>query len=232
MLNRRWRRDQVEGFFEALPGCRVAMETWPGAHYWGRLLSAMEHEVKLIPAQFVRPFVKSNRNDAVDAEAICKAAQRPGMRFGVARGEWAQAVLALHRGRRLLIKQRTQVINALRGQCAELAVIAPRNRAGVAQLLAVVADAEDDHLSAQARAALCTFVEMLEQMGARIARLERELRHWHRNGEVSRRLQAIPGIGVLAATALAASRGNGVQFCNSRQFSASLGLVTRQNGDG
>ena len=133
-VSRRLPRSRVEAFFAALPRCRAAMETCGGAHHWGRLLTSMGHDVKLIPAQFVRPYVKSNENDAADAEAICEAAQRPGMRFAALKELDVQAMLALHRSRRLLIKQRTQTINSLRGQCAEFGVVAPQNRAGVAQL--------------------------------------------------------------------------------------------------
>ncbi len=232
MLNRKLRRDQVEAFFDRLPRCLIAMETCGGAHHWGRVLRAMGHEVKLIPAQYVKPYVKSNKNDAADAEAICEAAQRPGMRFAAVKTEEIQAMLSLHRTRRLLIKQRTQMVNSLRGQCTEFGLIAARNRTGLAKLLDIIRDDDDDRLPQTARVALGMFVEMLNHTSDKIAELERELRKWHRGNAQSRRLEAIPGIGPLTATALVAALGDAVQFRNGRQFSASLGLVPRQNGTG
>ena len=232
VVNRRLPRSRVESFFTDLPRCRVAMETCGGAHHWGRLLTSMGHDVKLIPAQFVRPYVKSNKNDAADAEAICEAVQRPGMRFAALKDVEVQAMLALHRTRRLLIKQRTQMINSLRGQCAEFGVVAPQNRTGVAQLIALVEDPDDDRLPALARTALTALVAMLETLRDRIAELDQELLQWHRRSPVSQRLGAIPGVGPLTATALTAALGDGAQFRNGRQFAASLGLVPRQFGTG
>ena len=209
VVNRRLPRSRVASFFENLPRCRVAMEICGGAHHWGRVLAAMGHDVKPIPAQFVRPYVKSNKNNAADAEAICEAVQRPGMRFAALKEVDVQAMLALHRTRRMLIKQRTQMINSLRGQCAEFGVVAPQTRAGVAQLIELVQDPEDDRLPDLARTALGVLVEMLETLRDRIAELDRELLQWHRTSPVSQRLGAIPGIGPLTATALTASLGDG-----------------------
>ena len=192
----------------------------------------MGHTVKLIPAQFVKPYLKSNKNDAADAAAICEAAQRPAMRFAKVKTAKDQAVLTLHRTRRLLIKQRTRLGNSLRGQCAELGLVAPQNRAGVAMLLAIIADPEDDRLPALARSAPGVYVTQLEQIGHRIAELETELPTWHRQHPVSQRLSAIPGVGVLTATGLTVALGDGTQFRSGRQFAASLGLVPRQEGTG
>ena len=232
LLNRRLRRDQVAPFFEALPPCCVAIETCGGGHHWGRVLGAMGHTVKLIPAQFVKPYLKSNKNDAADAAAICEAAQRPAMRFAKVKTAEDQAMLTLHRTRRLLIKQRTQRGNSLRGQGAEFGLVAPQNRAGVAKLLAIVADPEDDRLPALARSALGVYATQLEQIGRQIAVLETQLAAWHRQHPVSQRLAAIPGVGVLTATALTVALGDGRQFRSGRQFAASLGLVPRQEGTG
>ena len=232
LLNRRLRRDQVAPFFEALPPCCVAIETCGGGHHWGRVLGAMGHTVKLIPAQFVKPYVKSNKNDAADAAAICEAATRPAMRFAKVKTVEEQAMLTLHRTRRLLIKQRTQLRNSLRGQCAEFGLVAPRNRAGVATLVAIVADPEDDRLPTLARVALGVYATLLEQIGEQVTALETRLAAWHRQHPVSRRLAAIPGVGVLTATALTVALGDGSQFRSGRQFAASLGLVPRQEGTG
>ena len=176
--------------------------------------------------------VKSNKNDAADAEAICEAAQRPGMRFAALKDLDMQAMLALHRTRRLLIKQRTQTINSLRGQCAEFGVVAPQNRTGVTQLITLVQDPDDRRLPDLARTALAVFVATLETLRDRIAELDRELLQWHRHSPVSRRLAAIPGVGVLTATALTVALGDGRHFRSGRQFAASLGLVPRQFGTG
>ena len=232
LVNVRLRRADIEPFFAALPRCRVAMETCGGAHHWGRLLRGQGHEVKLIPAQFVRPYVKTNKTDASDAEAICEAAQRPSMRFAAVKELDVQALLTLHRTRRLLVKQRTQTVNSLRGQCAEFGVVAPQNRTGVAHLIAVVQDPADLRLPAVAREALAVLVAILEQLSDRIAELDRKVRAWHRGHAVSRRLADIPGVGPLTATALTAALGDGRQFQSGRQFAAFLGLVPRQTGTG
>ena len=228
LLNRRLRRDQVAPLFEALSPCSVAIETCGGGHHWGRVLWAMGHTVKLIPAQFVKPYLKSNKNDAVDAAAICEAAQRPTIRFAKVKTAEDQAVLTLHRTRCLLIKQRTQLGNSLRGQCAEFGLVAPQNRAGVARLLAIIADPEDDRLPALARSALGIYARQLDQIHEHIAALEAELAAWHRQHPVSQRLAAIPGVGVLTATALTVALGDGTQFRSGRQFAASLGLRARK----
>ena len=228
LLNRRLRRDQIVPFFESLP--RVAMETCAGAHHWGRVLSEMGYEVKLIPAQYVKPYVKSNKNDAADAEAICEAAQRPEMRFAAVKSKDAQGMLSLHRTRKLLVKQRTQMVNSIRGQCAEFGVIAPQNRTGVNRLIEVIRDDNDDRLPDEARLAMKTLVDLLDHSWQKIAELEKALKKWHR--EVSQQLERIPGVGVITATALTAALGDGKQFRNGRQFSASLGLVPRQDGTG
>ena len=219
-VNRRLPRSRVEAFFAALPRCLVAMETCGGAHHWGRLLTSMGHAVKLIPAQFVRPYVKSNENDAADAEAICEAAQRPDMRFAAVKDLDAQALQSLHRTRRLLVKQRTQMLNSLRGHCAEFGVVAPQNRTGVTQLIDLVQDPDDARLPDLARTALAVLVGMLETLQARIAELDQELLQWHRSSPVSRRLGAIPGVGPLTATALTAALGDGRHFRSGRQFAA------------
>ena len=190
VVNRRLPRSRVGSFFAALPRCRVAMETCGGAHYWGRLLAAMGHDVKLILAQFVRPYVKSNKNDAVDAEAICEAVRRPGMRFAALKDVEVQAMLA-------------------------------QNRTGVAQLIALVQDPDDDRLPDLARTALAVLVAILETLRDPIAELDRELLQWHRTSPVSQRLGSIPGVGPLTATALTASLGDG-RLSESVQFSVAI----------
>ena len=195
-------------------------------------MQALGHEVRLIPPQYVRPFVKTNKNDAADAEAICEAVTRPTMRFAAAKSSEQQSVLMLHRARELLVRQRTMVINALRGHCAELGLIVAQGPSKVEELVAIIEDPDDGRLPPLAREALGMLVEQLRSAQARIKALEATLLAWHRSNQASRRLATIPGVGVITATALVATIGDGAQFRSGRQLSAWLGLVPRQHSSG
>ena len=195
-------------------------------------LQAHGHKVQLIPPQYVRPFVKTNKNDAADAEAICEAVTRPTMRFAPAKSAEQQSVLMLHRARELLVRQRTMVINALRGHCAEFGLIVAQGASKVEELVAIIEDPGDVRLPPLAREALGSLVEQLRSAQARIKLLEVTLLAWHRSNEASRRLATIPGVGVITATALVATIGDGAQFRSGRQLSAWLGLVPRQHSSG
>jgi transposase len=208
------------------------MEACASAHYWARELQALGHEVRLIPPQYVRPFVKTNKNDAADAEAICEAVTRPTMRFAPAKSAEQQSVLMLHRARELLVRQRTMVINALRGHCAELGLIVAQGASKVEELVAIIEDPGDGRLPPLAREALGMLVEQLRSAQARIKALEATLLAWHRTNEASRRLATIPGVGVITATALVATIGDASQFHSGRQLAAWLGLVPRQYSSG
>ncbi len=232
VVRKKLRRGQVLEFFASVPPCLVGLEACASAHYWARELQALGHEVRLIPPQYVKPFVKTNKNDAADAEAICEAMVRPTMRFAAVKSADQQAVLMLHRSRELLVRQRTMLINALRGHCGEFGMIAAQGARKVAALIEVIEDPDDCRLPALARDALGSLVAQLRAAEAQIAALEKELTAWHRSSEASLRLATIPGIGVITATVLVATVGDARQFRSARQFAAWLGLVPRQRSSG
>ena len=232
LLKKRLRRAQVLPFFAALPPCLIGMEACGSAHYWARELAVLGHEVKLIAPQFVKPFVKTNKTDASDAEAICEAVVRPTMRFAPIKSAEQQSILMLHRARGLLVRQKTQLINALRGHCAEFGIIAPQGASRIGELLANIADENDKRLPEVARDALGFLVRQLTNVKAQLVVLEKQLRDWHNKTEACRRLSTIPGVGIITATALVATIGDGRQFSSGRGLAAWLGLVPRQNSSG
>jgi transposase len=232
VLRKKFRRAKLIPFFADLPPCLVGMEACASAHHWAWELQALGHEVRLIPPQYVRPFVKTNKNDAADAEAICEAVTRPTMRFAAVKSAEQQSVLMLHRVRELLVRQRTMVINALRGHCAEFGIVVAQGAPKVEELIAIIEDSDDTRLPSLAREALGALVGQLRSAQGRIKALETRLMAWHRSSEASRRLAAIPGVGVITATALVATIGDASQFRSGRQLSAWLGLVPRQHSSG
>lgn len=232
VVRKKLRRAQVIPFFAALPPCLIGMEACASAHYWARELQALGHEVRLIPPQYVKPFVKTNKNDAADAEAICEALVRPTMRYAAVKSAEQQSVLMLHRSRELLVRQRTMLINALRGHCSEFGIVAVQGASKVADLIEVIEDSEDQRVPALAREALGSLIDQLRMSQAQILVLEKKLLVWHRANEASRRLEAIPGVGVITATALVATIGDASQFHSGRQLAAWLGLVPRQYSSG
>ena len=232
VLRKRLRRSQVVAFFAGLPRCVVGLEACATAHYWARELQAVGHEVRLMPAQYVKAYVKRNKNDAADAEAICEAVRRPTMRFVAIKTAEQQAALLLHRGRERLVRQRTALVNALRAHLAEFGVIAPQGLRNVARLIAIVRDEGDARLPALARQVLGVLATQLEQLEAAVAAIEKQLMAWHRSNPVSQRLASIPGIGPIIATALAATVVEPIGFASGREFAAWLGLVPRQHSTG
>ena len=232
VARRKLRRGKVLAFFSEMPPCLVGMEACASAHHWARELQALGHDVRLIPPQYVRPYVKTNKNDAADAQAICEAVMRPTMRFAAVKSAEQQSVLMLHRARELLVRQRTMVINALRGHCAEFGLIVAQGASKVEELVAIIEDPGDTRLPPLVRQALGMLVEQFRSAQARIKELEATLLAWHRSNQASRRLATIPGVGVITATALVATIGDGSQFRSGRQLSAWLGLVPRQHSSG
>ena len=228
------RRAQLLPFFKTLDPCLVGMEACSGAHHWSRELSALGHSVKLMPPSSVKPYVKRGKNDMADAEAICEAVTRPTMRFVPAKTIDQQAVLMLHRTRALLTRQRTMAVNALRGHLAEFGLVAAQGMKGLADLICQVLDAKPDtpSLPDLARAALTPLAALIGQLQAQIKAIDGELMAWHKANEASRRLETIPGIGFITATALAATVTDPSHFKTGRQFAAWLGLVPRQNSSG
>jgi transposase len=232
VVRKKLRRGQVLGFFSELSQCLIGLEACASAHYWARELQALGHEVRLIPPQYVKPFVKTNKNDASDAEAICEALIRPTMRFAPIKSAEQQSVLMLHRARELLVRQKTMLINALRGHCGELGIVVAQGASKVAELIKIIEDQEDERLPALAREALGSLVGQLRMVQAQLLGLEKKLKTWHRANEASRRLETIPGVGVITATALVATIGDASQFRSGRQLAAWLGIVPRQHSSG
>src|SRR5205085_11756817 len=188
VLRKRLRRGQVISFFAELPRCLVGLEACATAHYWARELQAAGHEVRLMPAQYVKAYVKRNKTDAADAEAICEAVRRPTMRFVPIKTAEQQAAQLLHRGREQLVRQRTMLVNALRAHLAEFGMVAAQGLRNVAQLIAIVRDAGDLRLPDVARQVLQVLAAQLEHIEAAIAALERQLMAWHKANAVSQRL--------------------------------------------
>jgi len=231
LVKRRLRRDGLIDFFAGLEPTIIGMEACATAHHWARELVALGHEVRLMPPQFVKPYVKSQKNDAADAEAICEAVTRPSMRFVPIKTADQQAALMLHRTREFLIKQRTGLINAIRAHFAEFGVIAAariRNVNRLVELLSV----QGQLLPPLARQMLNTLADQLCELALRVKDVERQILAWHRSNEISRRLATIPGIGPLTASAMAASVVDAAQFASARQFAAWLGLVPQQRSSG
>jgi transposase len=202
------------------------------AHYWARELGALGHEVRLMPAQYVKAYIKRNKHDAADAEAICEAVERPTMRFVPVKTADQQAAVLLHRGRERLVRQRTGLVNALRGHLAEFGVIAPQGLRNVGKLIAIVRDERDARLPDLARQVLQVLANQIEQIETAVAALERQLLTWHKTNPVSQRLTSIPGIGPIIATAIATTVADPRVFRSGREFAAWLGLVPRQNSTG
>lgn len=232
VLNRSLRRREVLAFFRRLP-CRVGMEACASAHHWGRELGALGHDMKLMPPVYVKPYVRRQKNDAADAEAICEAVTRPSMRFVKARSLANQAVLMRHKARELLVAQRTQLLNALRGHMAEAGVIAAQG-AGNARALAALVAARHAEVPACVAEALMPLAEQLAHLDEAVAAADREIADAARADADARRLMTIPGIGPVTAHAIAATLGpDGVhQFSGPREFAAFLGLVPRQRSSG
>ena len=231
VLVKKLHRKQMLPFFSKLRPCLIGIEACATAHHWARTLSAMGHEVRLMPPSYVKGYVKRGKSDALDAEAICEAVQRPSMRFVPVKTVEQQSILMAHRTRSLLVRQRTMAANALRAHLAELGMVANPGIANLAKLTGK-AFAEADGLPGYARRALEILIRRLEDLTAEIAALDRELHTWHAGNEASRRLAAIPGIGVITATAIAATVTDPGQFRSGRQFAAWLGLTPQQHSTG
>ena len=231
LVRRQLRRAEVMKFFSGLPHCLVGMEACASAHYWARELVALGHEVRLMPPAYVKPYVKRGKTDAADAEAICEAVTRPTMRFVAVKTPEQQAVLMLHKTRDLLVRQRTALINALRGHLSEYGIIGGKGSGGVTALMKMLHEAQDG-LPSHARSALHTIGSHLRTLAMEIERLETKIVAWHRADETSRRLATIPGIGPITASARAAAVPDATIFRSGRQFAAWLGLTPRPHSSG
>jgi transposase len=232
VIRKRVSRAKVLEFFAALPSCLVGIEACPSAHHWSRRLQALGHTVRLMPPSYVKAYLKRSKNDANDAAAICEAVTRPSMRFVATKSELQQSGLMLHRSRQLLVRQRTMLSNAIRGHMAELGLIAAKGRNGTADLLKIIAKAEDDRVPAAARFSLDVLARQYEAIAAEIGALEKRIHAWHRSCEESRRLEEVPGIGPIVATALVAEVGDWKAFSSGRSLAAWIGLVPKQHSTG
>jgi transposase len=229
VLRRNLRRSELEAFFLKLPPVEVALEACGGSHHWGRVLQALGHRVRLIPPQYVKPFVKRAKNDRNDAEAICEAASRPGMREVAVKSAETQAAAMLLSVRELLVRQRTQLVNALRGHAAEFGLVAPVGNKGLATLRAEIA--ADASLPSPAVEALRLLGSEIDRIEARLAETDSRLKAQHKDNADSRRLSQIPGVGLIGALSFAL-RVDATQFRSGRHFSAWLGLVPRERSTG
>ena len=232
VLKKQVRREQVAPFFANLEPCLIGMEACGSAHFWARKLHLLGHTVKLMAPQFVKPYVKTNKNDEADAEAICEAVSRPNMRFVPIKNREQQAVLAMHRARQGFVTARTAQANQIRGLLAEYGMVIPQGISHLGKRLPeILEDAEND-LPGVFRQLLFRLAEHLKELDRQVREIEAQIQTWHRETETSRRLAEIPGIGAITASALVASIGDAKGFANGRQLAAWLGLVPRQHSSG
>jgi len=232
VIKRQLRRDQMAEFFVKLPACMIGMEACGSAHHWARKLQDFGHTVKLMAPQFVKPYVKSNKNDAADAEAICEAVSRPNMRFVPIKNVEQQAVLALHRVRQGFVKARTAQANQIRGLLGEFGLIIPQGIAYITTRVPELIDDACNELPGSFRVLVQRLLDHLKELDRQVGELEVQIQIWHRNSAVSCKLAQIPGIGPITASALVASIGDAKNFGSGRQVAAWLGLVPRQHSSG
>ncbi len=232
VLRRQLKRRYVLAFFQKLPPCLVGIEACASSHHWSRELQAMGHSVRLMPPAYVKPYVKRQKNDATDAEAICEAVTRPNMRFVPTKTVEQQSCLMLHRARHLFIRQQTAVINSIRAYLAEFGIVAPVGRRGVEQLLDLVASPADCRVPDVARECLSALGTQLRELKRQILEFDRRIMAWHRSNTTSKQLDAIPGVGPALATALVATIADPKAFRSGRDFAAWVGLVPKQNSSG
>jgi transposase len=232
IVRRQIKRRYVLAFFQKLAPCLVGIEACASSHHWSRELRALGHRVRLMPPAYVKPYVKRQKNDAADAEAICEAVARANMRFVETKTPEQQGCLMLHRTRNLFVRQQTAVINGIRAHLAEFGIVAPVGRHGVEELLNVAADRSDKRVPEVARACLAALGAQLQMLKTQIRQFDRLIMAWHRSNETSKRLDDIPGVGPALATALVASVANPKAFRSGRDFSAWIGLVPRQHSSG
>ena len=230
-MRKQLRRNAVEKFFAKLTRCTVGMEACGSAHYWARVIGRYGHEVKLMPPAYVKPYVKRNKNDGRDAEAICEAMSRPTMRFVAIKSVEQQAMLSVHTTRALLVKQRTMVANALRAQLSELGIVAAQGHRGLAELMARL-EAPSDEIPEIMRGALLMLVAQWQALNANEQVLEKQIVKAARSDQEARRLMAVPGVGPIIASLVSAKVADAKAFRSGRDFAAWVGLTGRDHGSG
>ena len=232
VLRKQVKRKDVLSFFANLQPCLIGMEACGSAQYWARKLSALGHTVRLMAPQFVKPYVKTNKSDRNDAEAICEAVARPNMRFVPVKTAEMQAVLAVHRARQGFVKARTAQANQIRGLLAEFGIVIPKGIAHIAKCLPDILEDGENALPGMMRELVAQLGEQLKAADKQVGELERQIKLWHRESEPSCKLEEIAGIGPITASALVASVGDAKSFKNARQLPAWLGMVPRHDGTG
>lgn len=232
VLRKPLRRSEMAKYFSNLESCLIGMEACGSAHYWARKLEGFGHTVKLMAPQFVKPYVKTNKNDMADAEAICEAVSRPNMRFVPIKNVEQQAILSVHRARQGFVKARTAQANQIRGLLSEFGIVIPQGIRAIGKRMPdILADA-DNPLPGEMRTLLIRLHDHLKALGLQVEELELQIKQWHKANAASLKLEAIPGIGPITASAIVATVGNATEFKNGRQLAAWLGLVPRQHSSG
>lgn len=232
VLRKQLKREQMAMFFVNMPPCLIGMEACGSAHYWARKLQEMGHTVRLMAPQYVKPYVKGNKNDAADAEAICEAVGRANMRFVPIKNVAQQSVLALHRVRQGFVKARTAQANQIRGLLAEFGLVIPVGLSHIAKRVPELIEDGSNELTGSMRQLVQGLLAHLKELDRQVDELERQIQAWHRENEASRKLERIPGIGPITASALVASVGDARHFASGRQLAAWLGLVPKQHSSG
>ena len=232
VVQRRLRRSQVLGFFSKLSPCVVGIEACASSHFWAREIGALGHDVRLMPAAYVKPYVKRQKNDAADAEAICEAVTRPTMRFVPVKSPEQQSIMVLHKTRQMVMRQRTKLANTIRAHMAEIGIVAPIGRKGLELLLEIIGQDEDGRLPDASRSCLRMLADQFSMVKAHILELDRAIVADVRRNESAKRLMAIPGVGPLLASAMVAAVPDPAMFKSGRNLAAWIGLVPRQNSSG
>jgi len=232
ILKKQLKRDQVAAFFANMPPCLIGMEACASAHHWAHRLRNLGHDVRLMAPQFVKPYVKTNKNDAADAEAICEAVARPNMRFVPIKSVGQQAVLSLHRVRQGFVKARTAQGNQVRGLLAEFGLVIPQGICHIAKRAPELIEDASNELPGSFRLLVQRLLEQLKEFDRQVHEIEDQIVAWHRTNDESRKLAKMPGIGPITASAMMASIGDAKTFKNGRQVGAWLGLVPKQNSSG
>lgn len=232
VLRKKLSREQLASFFVKLEPCLIGMEACGSAHHWARKLAAMGHTVRLMAPQFVKPYVKTNKNDMADAEAICEAVTRPNMRFVPIKNVEQQAALSLHRARQGFVKARTAQSNQIRGLLAEFGLVLPKGLACIVERVPELIEDAANELTGAFRHLIERLMEHFKELDRQTSELEVQIKVWHKNNALSRKLEKIPGVGPITASAMVASVGNATCFEDGRQMAAWLGLVPSQHSSG
>jgi transposase len=232
VVQRRLRRSQVLAFFSKQSPCVVGIEACASSHFWAREIGALGHDVRLMPAAYVKPYVKRQKNDAADAEAICEAVSRPTMRFVQVKSPEQQSIMVLHKTRQMVMRQRTKLANTIRAHMAEVGIVAPIGRKGLELLLEIIRQDEEGCLQDTSRSCLLMLADQFSMVKAHILELDRAIVADVRRNESAKRLMAIPGVGPLLASAMVAAVPDPAMFKSGRNLAAWIGLVPRQNSSG